>query len=276
MFIEKITAAEFESKQQAKAMNGFSSVIVSKICALTRGNLGIPLIQYGEINASSHSAKDYIESISPKIKYKIGIHFDESSFLAIGVDDAFLTKCSYYWAGGRLTSPEIVENSQPSNCELAFLKKFINLITPMIQEEVSKCTDIEISITELNDTGVAFKSDQRVQINTVNCNFKDESVNLSIITSYGILRFCNLVVNDEKTTLQKISCDLKKIKVDIDARLETFNMTLGEIKKIEIGQTLDIKSGTVSLTNTAANKVIGFGNIGHDDLNSQLLIQVIN
>ena len=276
MFIKKITATEFESKQQAKAMSGFSSVIASKICALSRGGLGVPLIQFGEIIASSHSAKDYIESISQNIKYKIGIHFNESSFLAIGVDNDFLTKCSYYWAGGRLTAPENINNTQASNCELAFLKKFMELIIPMIQSEVSKCTDIEVNVAEFNDTGVAFKNNQRIQINTVNCAFKDESVKLSIITSFDVLNFCNLSTNEHPLIKNKISCDLNDISVDIDARLDTFNMTLGDIKKLEIGQTLDIKNSTVSLINKAGNEIIGYGHMGRDDASQQLLIKIKN
>lgn len=271
MLIKKTTQADFDSQQQARAMRGFASTLASKICAITRGNLNIPMIQAGEISVASHPAKEYIEKISPSIKYKIGAQFDESSFIAIGIDNNFVTKSSYYWAGGRLDAPITTASSNLTGCESAFLKSFIDLIQPMIQEEVNNCAYSSVEISAFDDNGIAFKNEQRVQINTVNCAFKDEVVSISIITSDGVLNYCNLNHAGEAEVKLKDIRNLTELKTELDACFEPFQLTMGDIMNLEVGQSFVINDNVVSLINPLDKSIIKKGILGSDDQNNQLV-----
>ncbi|KDM90868.1 hypothetical protein [Photobacterium galatheae] len=274
MFIKKTTLAEFESQQQAIAMRGFASTMGSKICALTRGNLSIPMVPSGQIDLASYSAKAYIESVSPQIRYKIGVQFDESSFIAIGFNSEFLSKCAYYWAGGRISAPEKDNLSKPTSCEVAFLREFMQLILPAISEELNKHCEYLLEVSELDDNGVAFRNDQRVQINTVSFTFKDEVVQLSIITSDGVLKYCNLNSHEENDKSMRDRVDLSEVKVHLDVCFEPFMMTLGEVKKLRVGDELSIASSQISLMNRADKSVIAQGILGSDANQHQQLIQI--
>ncbi|MCY9860983.1 hypothetical protein OTK49_00310 [Vibrio coralliirubri] len=271
MLIKKTTQADFDSQQQARAMRGFASTLASKICAITRGNLSIPMIQAGEISVASHAAKEYIEKISPSIKYKIGVQFDESSFIAIGIDSNFVSKSSYYWAGGRLDAPVKTINSNLTGCEAAFLKSFIELIQPMIQEELNNCAYVKVEISAFDDNGIAFKNEQRVQINTVNCAFKDEEVSLSIITSDGVLNYCNLKNAGETEIKLKDTRNLLELNTELEACFEPFQLTMGDILNLEVGQSFIMNDNAVSLINPLDKSVIKKGILGSGDQNNQLV-----
>lgn len=271
MFIKKTTSAEFESQQQAIAMRGFASSIGSKICALARGNLYIPMVPSGKIELATYSAKEYIENVSPQIKYKLGVQFDESSFIVIGFNSELLSKCSYYWAGGRLSAPEKHGLSKATSCEIAFLRQFMQLIHPVISEELNKHSAALLEISELDDNAVAFKNEQRVQVNTVNCTFKEEIVKLSIITSDGVLKYCNLNSLDEGSSKISDKTDLSALKVTIDVRFDSFKARLGDVKKLEVGDELYIPTPEVSLINKADNSTVAKGLLGSDESNNQLI-----
>ncbi|ELP5898461.1 hypothetical protein QTV49_000335 [Vibrio vulnificus] len=271
MFIKKTTSAEFESQQQAIAMRGFASNIGSKICALTRGNLSIPMVPSGKIELATHTAKEYIENVSPQIKYKLGVQFDESSFIAIGFDSEFLSKCSYYWAGGRLSAPEKHGLAKATSCEIAFLRQFMQLIHPVISEELNKHSEAMLEISELDDNGVAFKNEQRVQVNTVNCTFKEEVVKLSIITSDGVLKYCNLNSLDDNSAKISDKTNLSELNVNLDARFDIFKVKLGDVKQLKVGDEFYISTTEVSLINRSDNSTIAKGLLGSDGANNQLI-----
>ncbi len=274
MFIESKNRAQFESELQAKAMLDFSSAIANKLCALTRKNLGIPIVSTSAIEIGNYTAKDYIETVTGKFEHKIGIQFDESTFIAIGINKELITKCSYYWAGGRRTAP-ISLSGRLTSCEQAFLDQFLLLLKPVMENISNLCMDDEFLVTDFDDSGIAFKNDQHVQLNTVECTFKDEKIQLSIITSDGVMGFMNLGgAKDGKTKNDANFIDPENLDICLDVRFEKVTMPLKKVKNLQVGDHIPINNNKVDLINDTDGKALFTGMLGHDEHTDITLIQI--
>lgn len=269
MFIKKVTKEDFESRQNAKAIEGFSSAVTSQLCALIRGALQVPMTQSGENSVTVFNTKNYIETVSQSIPYKIGVQLDENNFIAFGVDREFLIKCSYHWGGGRRNAPDTPLDGYLTTTELAFYKRFLQLALPVFEVELSKCSGIERTVDEFDDKAIALKNDHVVHVNTVECHFHNEVITMSLIASEEALNICNLGamgnLNPQSDT------EIEKIELDLKACFEPVSADLGSVSNLTVGDSIPLRSNRVELVSEADNTVIAKGVFGSDGQGHNLL-----
>lgn len=271
MFIKKITKEEYESRLNSKAISGFSSSVASKLCAAVRGILEIPMTQAGEASIEMFSTKEYIEKVSKDIPFKIGVGLDESNFIAFGINREFLVKCSYYWGGGRLTAPELPADSHLTTTEVAFYNRFVQIMQPIFEQELTKCSHNEYSVSEFDDKGVALKNDQAIHVNTITCNFLNETVTMSIITSEDALKICNLGASSDEDTAPCNEQALDSIKASFDVCFEPISSSLGQLSDFSAGDSFQLRGNSVELVNKVDGKVVTKGLFGSDGKGQNLV-----